>query len=103
MSVSLVFFEIKDYETIPIFIRRLKYETGTSDYTILSCSPVMGRGIQVLHLASKANVEKQVKVEALKEKIDELKDFLTAPKVIENKEVKKIENDAAWHGLRDLF
>ncbi len=69
----LKYFTIKDYETIPLFLKRIKYEMGHLDYTYFSCSPPVGRGFQVLHLVSQSNLNEELKLEVYEDDMPELK------------------------------
>jgi len=69
----LKYFTIKDYETISLFLQRIKHETGHLDYTYFSCSETMGKGVQVLHLVSQTNLNEELKLEVYKDDMLELK------------------------------
>ena len=63
----------KDYETIPLFIKRIKHEMGHLEYTYFSCSDTMGKGIQILHLVSQTNLDDELKLEVYEDDMPELK------------------------------
>ena len=69
----LKYFTIKDYETTPLFLQRVKHEMGHLNYTYFSCSETMGRGIQVLHLVSQTNLNDELKLEVYEDDMPELK------------------------------
>lgn len=99
---TLKYFTIKSYETIPTFLRRVKYETGHLDYSYISCSGVMGKGIQVLHLISKTNFNDEIKLEVNEEDMKDLKKQFELVSLNEKKPSKTLFSTST-EGLRDLW
>ena len=100
----LRYYEIKPYENISNFIKRVKYEIGYLDFVVISCSETMGKGVQVLHLMSTTDNSDQIKLEVYEDQMKELKDAfnkLYIPKESSSKKVIKKMNTI--EGMTDLY
>lgn len=103
---KLKYFTVKDYEDLKAFLRRVKYEMGHLDYSYISCSDTIGKGVQVLLLISKTNINDQIKLEVYEGDMPELKKQFEITKV--NTKPLKGKKDAFSNtvfgtGIRDLY
>jgi hypothetical protein len=106
MSINLTFLTMKDYETVPIFLRRVLYETGTLSYTLISISNEMAGGVKVIHLSSNRTLKDQLKIEVpsslVFDLITELKGTRKSKtKNVIKEDVKDETNKYGFSGLRD--
>ena len=102
---ELKYLTIKDYETISIFLKRVKHEMGHLEYTYFSCSPPVGRGFQVLHLVAQNNLNEELKLEVYQDDMDELKKQFQVASL--NEKAKKRPNKKMFSSnsteIRDLY
>jgi hypothetical protein len=70
--MGLKFFEIKVYEDIPAFLRRVKFEvSGLDNYTVKHISEIMGKGVRVITLINNL-ISSQVKLEIEEKDVDDI-------------------------------
>ena len=93
MSINLTFLTIKEYETIPIFIRRVLYETGTLSYSLISISDEMSGGVKIIHLQSNKFMSDQLKIEVPSSIVSDILVELKGNKKNKVIDVEEIEED----------
>ncbi len=100
MKNNLRYFTIKDYENVHSFLNRIKYEIGYLDFSITSCSEVMGKGVQVLSLVSATDITDVIKIEVFEDQMNELRESFNTRILFPKKKIIRSIN--ATGGMRDL-
>jgi len=103
MSINLTFLTMKDYETIPIFLRRILYETGTLSYTLISISNEMAGGVKVIHLNSNRTFKDQLKLEVPSSLVFDLITELKGTRKSKTKNIVKEDKEEEIEDVKDEF
>lgn len=102
----LKYLTIKNHEDLKAFLRRVKFEMGHLDYTYFSCSETIGKGVQVLHLVCKSNINDQIKLEVYEDDMPSLKKQFDITKINTKplKRKKDAFSDTVFENeIRDLY
>ncbi len=100
--MELKFFTIETYESVSLFIRRVKFSiSAIDDYTIQNISESMGKGIRVITLINNL-ANQNVKLEIGDYQLEDIKKYFSKMKV--NTKPKGLNRrDDGLGNIEDLY